>query len=170
MHPKNRSGGLQGSIWVWFGGLLAAHGTLSGMSWAPFRGSLGRAWAPVGRLLGQDGLQKAFGVDSGSILGRFGEGLGGPWGAPGESWGALGAFLGALGAPQELPRAQLGEFSAWEGFGKVSGAFGEDLGKLLCDVVGLSCIFPQEFLSISAGTPALPRYASRSVTIYVGVP
>ena len=158
MHPKNRSGGLQGSIWVWFGGLLAAHGTLSGMSWAPFRGSLGRAWAPVGRLLGQDGLQKAFGVDSGSILGRFGEGLGGPWGAPGESWGALGAFLGALGAP-------LGEFSAWEGFGEVLGAFGEDLGKLLCDVVGLSCIFPQEFLSISAGTPALPRYASRSVTI-----
>ena len=153
-----------GAVWGPLGRSWDALGHVLGA----LRGSLGRAWAPVGRLLGQDGLQKAFGVDSGSILGRFGEGLGGPWGAPGESWGALGAFLGALGAPQELPRAQLGEFSAWEGFGKVSGAFGEDLGKLLCDVVGLSCIFPQEFLSISAGTPALPRYASRSVTIRGG--
>ena len=116
-------------------------------------------------------------------INRFWEGrglhLGGIWNGLGRLSDALGRLLAVLGdagieffpnhGPSWSPRGLWDGF--WEGLDKVLGGFGEVLAgfrevvERFSKLISCTCCMSPAAPHFVTGTPALPRFASRSVTI-----
>ena len=115
-----------------------------GGSWAP----LGCSWAPFGRLFAPPCTLLGIAVTSLGPLGCI-------LGPPGSILGSIWRGLGRVGR-------------IWEGFVSIWPPFWSSLGPIWA-ALG-SFVGNRFFFRFSKGTPALPRYASRSVTMRGGPP